>query len=179
MNKFCLVLVASVTLASGVAAHADTTYNVTGTFSDVAGSPLTGTYTINASDVVTAADLTLQGITFNILDGSTAPIAGITTYTNTFVDTVTNPSDYIELEILGSSTVCSAQIYTCTFFGGPQLTSAFLTPDSQLNLISGSASPETSATPEPSTMLLFGTGLLGLAFVAFRKVKIDSAFMLG
>jgi hypothetical protein len=29
----------------------------------------------------------------------------------------------------------------------------------------------TTATPEPSALLLFGTGLLGLAFVAFRKAK--------
>jgi hypothetical protein len=174
MKKFCLALFAmAVALACAVpvAAHADTTYDVTGNFSDVAGSPLTGTYTINAAGVITAADLTLQGMTFDILNGSSAPVPGFTTYTYAFVDTATNPSDYIELEILGSSTVCSAQIYTCTFFGGPQLTNAFLTPDSQLNLISGSASPETTATPEPSSLLLLGTGLLGLAFVAFRRAK--------
>jgi hypothetical protein len=33
------------------------------------------------------------------------------------------------------------------------------------------AIPESVATPEPSSFLLLGSGLLGLAFVAFRKAK--------
>jgi hypothetical protein len=161
------ILSLALVFAVPVAAHADTTYDVTGVFDDA--STLSGTYTINAAGVVTAADLTLDSITFNILDGSTAPVGGITTYTNTYVDTAANGSDYIDLEILGSSTVCSAEIYTCTFFGGPQLTNAFLTPDSQLNLISGSASPETAATPEPSSLALLGTGLVGAIAMGRRK----------
>jgi hypothetical protein len=103
MKQFYLALfaiAAALACAVPVAAHADTTYDVTGNFSDVAGSPLTGTYTINAAGVITAADLTLQGLTFDILNGGNAPIPGFTTYSYAYVDTATNPSDYIELEIL-------------------------------------------------------------------------------
>jgi hypothetical protein len=39
-------------------------------------------------------------------------------------------------------------------------------PNYQIDL-----TPGATVTPEPSSLLLFGTGLLGLAFVAFRKAK--------
>ena len=169
LRNWASVLSVALLCAIPTVSRADTVYNVTGIFSDVAGSALGGTYTISAAGVVTAADLTLDGLTFNILKGSTPPTAPFTNYTNTFVDTASDSSDYIDLEILGSSTVCSASISTCTFLGGPELTNAFLTPDSQLNLISSSASPETTATPEPSILALLGTGLVGAFYVGRRK----------
>jgi hypothetical protein len=65
-------------------------------------------------------------------------------------------------------------VYTATFTGnalnaGDSITIDLTTSGDQGDF--SAVSLVSNPTPEPSSLLLLGTGLLGLAFVAFRKVK--------
>ena len=182
MKKFAFALVALATaLAISPAAKADTiqagsSFAVSGTLSDtssttptltnVAVSSGTGSFSdiINEFITPTTATYTLTsgivGDTFTILPAGTTDGQTIT-FTVTSIDGTTTLANlgYGQAIITDSGSALNA--WTLAAW------SASETQTGQSTFTFNTA----TATPEPSSLLLLGTGLLGLAFALFRKNK--------
>jgi len=184
MKKFSLALVAAAAaLAIAPIASAGTitgTLNIAGsdtvgaggiTFSNPAEiTASTGSFSVFGSfvDQVTMANIPSTVTTpFNLVTGASGLaltdglIYNVTSYSYSDNGVNTNVTGIGQMELNG---------YTNTTY-----TFDLTTQDNSGAISSFSLS---AVTPEPSSLLLLGTGLLGLAFVAFRKAK-SSGVVLG
>lgn len=156
----------------GLTAAGGGVFDLTGMLTD--STTVSGTLTINlVTGVVTAADLSYGGQTFSDLltqfafsggtDSGQTPISvgyvveiGISSSLPRFVLIVDGTQGVDTLAGYAGGTIC-------TF-------STACGPDEQGNFWASDYHPPASATPEPGTLCLFGTALLGLGFFFRRRL---------
>ena len=164
--------------AATIAAHADTvsTFSLTD-YTFQSGATATGTIVIDVTDgEVESTNITYFGSTTLLFDVSTGTgnvSAGL--YSNapstdgagdTFADSLHTPAagfvGYAGGEACSATDLCDVFVTSAVIFAKStdELETGSLTLDSSIM---------TGQTPEPSTLALFGTGVLGLAGAARRK----------
>jgi hypothetical protein len=190
MRNSLLGLALALCVAAPVAAHADTityTFNLTqqsgtgffgsdnglvvgsGSFTVTSTTPTPGSTDYKAidqnnktpSNYVSALDFLIDGFDFNLLDASSSPkdpTHGVNSTQVEFNNGVLSQILYTGTQVVGGVTI--------GINGNGGLNYAFRDGDTTSN---GFITATPAATPEPTSLFLFGTGALGLAGLARRK----------
>lgn len=165
-TKYALILGVAVLAMGLTPAHADTIFNVSGTFTN--GSSLTGTVSIDATGDVTGGSFTLgtgtgvpTTVSFSSLIAGSMMNLGGGEFAATFA-TSGNPTGVPFITIIFSAGNICSNANSCN----GDATQFSLDGETFTNLGTGGV----TNTPEPSTYLLLGSGLVGLGLLRRKRL---------
>jgi hypothetical protein len=165
MMRIRSLLIAGVLVSASLAARADSysTFDLNSSY--IFGGTIDGTLTLDTTtDLFTSADLTVAGF-LPYQNGTLDQVGGQTpSFLGYYVNVFSNGSPYGDLNLFLQTGSLAG------YNGSPISFPTNVTFLSFPNLyFAGSGTLEPAPTPEPGSLLLLATGLLGLAGLAWRK----------